>query len=684
MIPYPENIKRELFILVLIILATLLTYSNHFHNSFHFDDSHSIQENIHIRSLSNIPQFFYSPEMFSASPAHWGLRPLVTTTLALDYHWGGGLDPFYFHVSNFSYHIFIVLMLFLLYRHFFTRSFPHTGWMQNAYLFGVAVFALHTVNAETINYVISRSDLLSTLCIVASFSLFVFKPQWRKYYLYILPALLGVMAKETVPTLPVLLFFYVLMFERNMDLRKFFKRQNLKISLGVFVSLLPLTLSIAAVQYYTLSMAADLSAGISNPFLPYWRTQSFVWLHYFLAYFFPFNLSADTDLTIIANPFDTRVLSGVVFIGLLMMVIIKTSSQKEWRPVAMGLIWFMVALLPTSVAPLAEVMNDHRMYYPFIGLNMAVVYSAMMFIGRYEEKISGSRVKKALLISLAILIPAAFAYGTYQRNKVWKDAESLWFDVTVKSPQNGRGLMNYGLTLMAKGRHTEALDYYTRALQYAPYYTHLHINMGIVHSAMGMHTKAEESFQNARRYGRNSHLPDYYYGRHLYQHGRRIEAKDHAEDALKKNTYHLPTRHLLMHLYAELGNTGRLDTLVAETLDRLPQDEVALRYKSGVMQPTEPEISSEDKGSRLTAQAWLNRSLDHYRQGRYEDCIEACHEALKLKPDFPEAYNNICSAHNAMGNWHLAIEACEQAVRLRPDFQLAINNMNYAKRQLME
>ncbi|HOY15527.1 MAG TPA: tetratricopeptide repeat protein, partial [Saprospiraceae bacterium] len=160
---------------------------------------------------------------------------------------------------------------------------------------------------------------------------------------------------------------------------------------------------------------------------------------------------------------------------------------------------------------------------------------------------------------------------------------------------------------------------------------------------------------------------------------------DFVETAFKKNPYHLPTSHLLMNLYAALGNTAQLNTLVDETLARLPQDEVALRFKNGnvqINQSTSIDVGVDE--SDLSAQKLLNLSLEYYQQQKYEECIKACQEALKLKPDFAEAYNNICSAHNALGNWHLAIEACEEAVRLKPDFQLAINNMNYAKKQLME
>jgi len=50
--------KKNLFRFssVVLVLFIILTYANHFHNSFHFDDSHTIQNNIFIRDLKNIPK----------------------------------------------------------------------------------------------------------------------------------------------------------------------------------------------------------------------------------------------------------------------------------------------------------------------------------------------------------------------------------------------------------------------------------------------------------------------------------------------------------------------------------------------------------------------------------------------------------------------------------------------------
>ena len=73
-----------------VLLATLLAaYSNHFHNSFHFDDAHTIENNAAIRELRNIPLFFCDATTFSSLPSNQSYRPLVSTLVAIDYKLAG-------------------------------------------------------------------------------------------------------------------------------------------------------------------------------------------------------------------------------------------------------------------------------------------------------------------------------------------------------------------------------------------------------------------------------------------------------------------------------------------------------------------------------------------------------------------------------------------------------------------
>jgi tetratricopeptide (TPR) repeat protein len=68
-------------------------------------------------------------------------------------------------------------------------------------------------------------------------------------------------------------------------------------------------------------------------------------------------------------------------------------------------------------------------------------------------------------------------------------------------------------------------------------------------------------------------------------------------------------------------------------------------------------------------------SLLYYQKQQYEKCIEAANEAIKIKPDCIEAYNNICSAQNIIGNYDEAILAGQQALKIDPEYELAKNNL---------
>src|ERR1041384_6967593 len=75
-------------------------YSNSLHNAFSFDDIHVVQQNLFIRDLANIPRFFADARTFSSLPQNATYRPLVSTTLAIDYAIAHGLSPVAYHVTQ--------------------------------------------------------------------------------------------------------------------------------------------------------------------------------------------------------------------------------------------------------------------------------------------------------------------------------------------------------------------------------------------------------------------------------------------------------------------------------------------------------------------------------------------------------------------------------------------------------
>src|SRR5260221_1017076 len=87
------------------------------------------------------------------------------------------------------------------------------------------------------------------------------------------------------------------------------------------------------------------------------------------------------------------------------------------RPAGFGLSWFAVALVPTSsIYPLAEVVNEHRVFLPYMGLALAAVFSLDTALERHR-RVFGAVVLVAII---------ALGFGTMVRNKVWATEETLW------------------------------------------------------------------------------------------------------------------------------------------------------------------------------------------------------------------------------------------------------------------
>jgi tetratricopeptide (TPR) repeat protein len=636
------------FAWIAAFLATVCAaYANHFHNSFHFDDFHTIQNNLYLRSVVNIPSFFTDSSTFSNLPTHRVYRPILTTTLALDYLRGGG-DPFAFHVSTFAMFLAYLGIAFTLFR----RLLGEDYWA----FAGVAVLGLHPVCAETVNYIVQRAEILSTMGVAGGLSLYLWKPAWRRFGLYLVPVVLALLSKPPALVFPVLLFVAIYFWESNRNAWKAFR------------STMP-SLAVCGGTAWLLSAmtAGTFAAGGASPAL-YRITQLPVALHYFLSYFAPFELSADSDWRALSGFGDPKALDGLLFVLAAAAIVYWTCTARrrdELRPVAFGLIWFFVALFPTSWMPLAEVANDHRMFFPFLGLTLAAMQSMKLLLP------DRGAIRAACTVGFCA-VAALEARATSHRNEVWRNEETLWRDVTVASPGNGRGLMNYGLTQMAKGRTEEALVYFERARVKLPAYFILEINLGISKGQLGRGPEAERHFRRALEIEPLRYEPHFYYARWLRSQGRGDEAFQHLSLAVSHNSNALDSRHLLMQVCAERRQWRRMESLARETLRLVPDDAASREF----LRTAQAQGAAPDSGD--TAEALLARSLEFYRNGHYEDCIRAARQALLVRPDFAEAFNNIAAAYNALERWDEGMQAADQALRFNPSFTLARNNRQWA------
>jgi tetratricopeptide (TPR) repeat protein len=677
------NKEKVLIFFALVIAAATLVYSNHFGNAFHFDDSHAIENNLFIRDISNIPMFFKDATTFSSLPSNQSYRPVVSTSLAIDYWLGKGYDMFYFHLSAFITFLFQGIIMFFFIFKIFNVSYKNS-WNFYFAAAAVAWYLLHPANAETINYIIARSDLQSTFFIVLGFIFYIFSPLSRKYHLYLIPVFIGGLAKPTAVMFAPLLFFYILLFEDNMSLYQIFQKKHFKQLFVVIKKTLPSFIFCVVMYKFIDHMTPPTWESGGRSVFSYLITQPFVIVHYFTTFFLPLGLSADTDWEPLQKMGDIRFFMGMAFIFAMAAIAFLFSKDKRLRPVSYGILWFFLALVPSSsVIPFAEVLNDHRIFFPYVGLVISVCWTIGLLLMKYKKYYTNTSVKYEMVIAIAALvILSGYSYGTVERNRVWKTEESLWKDVTIKSPKNARGLMNYGLSRMAQGDYVEAENCFTKALTMWPHYSALHINMGVLKNATGDKETAERYFKNATEF--NPGQPDswHFYGNFLLNQKRYAEAIPMLEKSVELAPGSLGGRQALMRAYNDAGEWDKLNVAAQATLDIMPGNEEARQYlEASKNKKGKIELMAEEIKKAPTAEKYFDLCLLYYQAGKYEKCVEAGLEAVKLKPDYADAYNNICSAYSILKQYDKAIEACNKAIAIKPDFQLAKNNLADAQNQ---
>jgi protein O-mannosyl-transferase len=722
--------RQPLFIITaaLVLLLTFFAYAGHFNNPFQFDDAHTIEFNMSIRDMSNLPSFFTDAATFSTNPANRAWRPGVTTLNAINTAMSGGVPkPFWFHVTIFTGFILLGVLLFFMIWHLLRQSFPHFKGLHWAALGATGLFWLHTANAETINYIISRSDAGSTLMIVAGLLLFMKSVRARNNYLFILPFIIGFLIKEPAVMAVPLLLVYLWLYGSG---ENSFRKQWVKLAVAMGVLILMFLIS----RVFT---PATWTSG-GGKWYEYLATQFFVIVHYFNTFFLPVNLSADTDWELVTTLTDDRVFAGLFIIGMLLLLAWRCSKHKETRGITFGLLWFFLALAPTSsVMPFAEVLNDHRTYFPYIGLIIALVSGVVFLLNKYETHAKIGVIRYSAMGAFALLL-LLHTFGTRQRCLVWSSAETLWKDATEKSPGNGRAWMNYGLALMQRGDLANAETQFAEALRLSPYYSYANINMAIVKQRQGNTAMADTLFERALRYAPADAESYSNYAWHLFNTGRSERALELTKTGLMLSANHETLNNLNKILSNENNAEATPETLLNKSLSfynsgnflgcidaarkaiqlrpnySLAWNNISVSFiKLGMFdsaivagkRAVEFDATNTQAQGNLnfalqqeklftekfaavnknpTHDGWIQLSLDWFNAGNFVLSIDAAQQALKYDPKSSVAYNNICAANNKIGNWTAAIAAGEQALKLNPSSTLAANNLAEAKKGLSE
>ena len=669
------------------MIGWLAVWSNHFESGFHFNDDPTIVANESIQHLSNIPAFFTNPRISSRDEDTAAYRPLLMTWFTVDYRLGGA-KPFAFQSENILWFMAALAAMFAL----FTLIPGVNGF---AAAFAALLMAFHPVTSDTVNYALQRSVLMGSFGVIFGMLIWIVWPwmlpqtlplklkrvpehgrdeylrnnfkRLEGMYLKIVHAPVGLYLWPVVPALlcspatavfaPILLT-YILLFETKRKVRH----------------VIPAAIVCVGYWIFQLVFTWKLGEFSRGPAANYWFTQPWVALRYLFRFFVPLHLSVESDLSPFGHFWDPQAIAGYLGVAALVYLAVFTGRRSRWRAVSFGIWWFLIALLPDAVVPQRVVEADWRMFLPFAGLAIAIGGAASNAL----EDLNESRRVISLSVAggLATVLIAALAWATYQRNAVWESETELWRDAMEASPHSGRAFMEYGLARLTAGDPNAAFDYIRKATVLTPHDPVIEINLALAYGRLGRLAEAESQFRRAMG-DRPSYAPAYSsFGQWLLTQDRPRDAFEMAAKAVALDPWDIAGRRTMMDVLAAAHEWGRLRQLASETLRLLPDDPDGQRSldvaQTGLDQVPKAETEARAEPS---VNKYLNLSVSYYQAQRYQDCINAARQALKINPNLPEAYANIATAYHTMGKLDETIAALREEVRLKPDMPSAQKNL---------
>lgn len=665
-----------------------VSWSNHFESGFHYHDDQAIVENPAIQHLSGVTRALSDPRTSSTLPEQAAYRPVVTALFALDYWLARGLS-----VQLFQYQAFLWFVFQLMLMYTFFRLIPG-GTFESA-LFATALYGLHPIATETLNYASQRGRIVGATALFGALALWIFWPQrltqelvfdrrriptnWREELiyerarqlqeayqkalritrdLYFLPILIGLLAEPATVVFAPLIAVYTSMFEREPDVRGNGLRRALPPAIvcgGYWL-----------VQFF---FTWRITGQYQLPGLVYWSAQPWVTLRYLYAFFVPTGLSVESGLQPFEHPWAPLALIGYAGIALYIYLAVWLGKREEWRAVAFGLWWFLIALAPSALVPGPVVESYPRMFVAYAGLALALTRAVWILAGRIAalpalSNMGNITVLSGVLLAAALLIVSGSA--TYQRNEVWRSEDSLWSDAIGKNPSNGTALMHYA-RIRRQIDEEGGDDYLRRASKAAPKDPEIEIQLALAGQRLNRDAGVEAHYKRAIAVAPTWSRGYSAYGRWLLDNHRVPEAVAMAQKAAAMEPSDLVARYILMDFEALRHNWATLLRLGRETLRINPFDtdgqRAVLVAQDGIDEVTRAEARAK---RTATVDDYLGLSVVYYRNSRFMDCIDAARRALRINQNLPEAHANIANAWMALGKKDDAIPEFQAALKLNP------------------
>lgn len=189
--------KYQHISLLLIVVFSVVLYSNVYKHNYVFDDKSSIVENTLVhKGINGIGEIFkttlWKGSKDYQNVAIYSYRPVPAATFAVEYEFFG-LNPHISHITQVIFYTILCALLFLLLSQLFKDK-PHLP------LLIALLFTAHPIHTEVVCNLKSRDELLSLLFAVLSlYSLTLYLDKGKKiaYVFALLSYFCSLLSKET-------------------------------------------------------------------------------------------------------------------------------------------------------------------------------------------------------------------------------------------------------------------------------------------------------------------------------------------------------------------------------------------------------------------------------------------------------------------------------------------------------
>ncbi|HEY4362244.1 MAG TPA: tetratricopeptide repeat protein [Bryobacteraceae bacterium] len=461
---------------------------------------------------------FYNPAFQTLPIMEWlksGLRPFLNLTFWINYQLSG-TDPYAYHATNVVLHFFVAVLAGLIAMRLlklagtastrppesFTRTpepsartsetpartsetEPRQSWSglppRHAAALGIfagALFLVHPIQTESVAYVASRSEIVSVLFYYAAYCVFLYRQTesitWTRALFITVLFACALGSKQHTLTLPLLLLITDLFWSKG-GVRANWRLYALMGTAGVLGGAFVLWV-------LHVSNTVGLNVQGMTPF-SYFFTQCRVVWDYTRLFFLPIGQNADPEVAL-----SNSLLDHGALLALAAWIAVAAAAwiyRKRWPLASFGIFVYLLLLAPTSsFVPIQDVMQERRLYLPFIGLALV----CLELLRRVPQK-------RRVMIEAPILL--ALAMATFARNTVWGEPLKLWQDTAEKSPGKVRPRFQLAFAYGEQRQYDKAAENYEIASKLATPEYSLLVDWGKALEDSGKLDEALDKFERA-------------------------------------------------------------------------------------------------------------------------------------------------------------------------------------------